>query len=881
MSRLPDIPLNLLPGIMTEETDRGAKGRYKDGNKIRFRKRLPEKLGGWVLNSLGTEIDGISEELSQQTIATVGILAASTNISSLSPAVTCLDADPVWLFDDSLVGGLGGRTIDDVTALQDELVFDLSAVVTATAGDAFQIRYPEEFGGGANVNSGGVKDSETIVVSVPVTKYLRAGTVVRLLTDSGEQINSLGANHSTGATVFTLTDPLIDDIQAGTPNVFFYAAESFIRDDNESLVVRFLNLDIAAATEVMLTQSLPEDADGLDIDIRPFQATGCDGNQTSTTSLDILPATVFGIGIPAAYPDGLIILPAQNIVQTCYIGVARALWDWSSLDGQKWLAIGTNLKLHLVNNNELFDITPFREEGTLIDPFDTDITGAFDPDGGDDPTFVQVTDAAHGNAVGNFVHFENADIVGGLDLNDEFRVEQVVDDDNYIIRSPVPPTSTANGGGTVDFQYEIQVGLEDTTTLLGYGTGAYGLGAYGVGSFLAGAGIIGNLRTWSLDNFGEDLLASPNGRQLFHWDRDGGPNVRAVLVPEAPNTIERMLISPQARHVIAFGAGTGSAAAPGDPDPLLIRWASSEDFTDWIPLSTNTAGDLRLDVGSEIITAIESRGDILTMTDQSLHAMQFISGEFVFALRHLGQSVTVIGPNAAIDVNGIMYFMGEDDFLMYDGVLRVMECEVRNTVFDDINLDQGRKAYASVNKLFTEIWWVYSSEGAAFNDRYVKFNYYDKVWDFGTIERSAFHDSSSLFNQKPYGTFDGKIFIHETGVDETDPENNLTPMVSFIDSYDMDVDEGTHHALIRKMIPDFKKLVGSVDLSLTAKSYPSSGGVEVVNKGPFTIAPTTPFVNPRIKGRQISFRIQSDALGDDWRMGTWRAQFKRKGRRGN
>jgi hypothetical protein len=880
VSRLPDIPLDFLPGIMTEETDRGAKGRFKDGDKIRFRKRLPEKLGGWVLNSLGTEVDGISEELSQQRSANAGYSAGAAAIV-LDSAVTVLDLDPVWLFDDSLVGGLGGRTIDDPTALQDEFVFDLDSPVTATAGDAFIISYPEEFGGGANVNSGGVKDSETIVVSVAVTKYLREGTVVRLLTDSGEQINSLAANHSTGATVFTLTDPLIDDIQAGTPNVFFYADESFIRSDTQSYIVRFLNLDIAAATEVMLTQSLPEDADGLDIDIRPFQLTGADGDQSSVTSLDILPVTDFAIGAPAAFPDGLVILPAENIVQTCYLGVSRALWDWSSLDSQKWLAIGTNLKLYIVNNSLLFDITPFAQEGTLIDPFDTDITGAFDPDGGDDPTFVQVTDAAHGLAVGNFVHFENADIVGGLDLNDEFRVEFIVDNDMYIIRSPVPPTSTANGGGTVDFAYEIQVGLQDTQILLGYGTGAYGLGAYGVGSFVAGAGIIGNLRTWSLDNFGEDLLASPNGRSLYHWDRTSGPNVRAVLVPEAPNTIERMLISPTARHVIAFGAGTGSAAAPGDPDPLLIRWASSEDFTDWTPLSTNTAGDLRLDVGSEIITAIESRGDILTMTDQSLHAMQFISGEFVFALRHLGQSVTVIGPNAAIDVNGIMMFMGEDDFLMYDGVLRVMECEVRNTVFDDINLDQGRKSYASVNKLFTEVWWVYSAEGSQANDRYVKYNYYDKVWDFGTIERSAFHDSSALFNQKPYGTFDGKIFIHETGVDETDPENNVTPMLSFIDSYDMDVDEGTYHALIRKMIPDFKRLVGSVDLSLTAKAYPSSGGVEVVNKGPFTIAPTTPFVNPRIKGRQISFRIESDALGDDWRMGTWRAQFKRKGRRGN
>jgi hypothetical protein len=881
MSRLPDVQLQLLPGIMTEETDRGAKGRYKDGNKIRFRHRLPEKLGGWVLNSLGTEVDGIEESSSQRPTASAGYSAAAATISSLSSAVTCLDLDPVWLFDDSLVGGLGGRTISDVTALADEFVFDLSAAVTAAAGDAFLIRYPEEFAGGGSVTAGGVAESETIMVAPAVTKYLREGTIVRLLTDSGEQINFLAANHSTGATVLTLRDPLIDDIQVATPNVFLYAVESFIRDDDESLVVRFLNLAVAAATEVMLTQSLPEDADGLDIDIRPFQLTGCDGDQASTMSLAIGPVTDFAIGVPVTYPDGLVILPAQNIVHTCYLGIARALWDWNSLDSQKWLAIGTNLKLYLVNNNELFDITPFREVGTLTDPFDTDITGLFDPDGGDDPTYVQVTDTAHGNAVGNFVHFSNADLVGGLDLNGEFQVQFIVDADMYIIRSEFPPTSTATGGGSVDFEYEIQVGLAGNQTLLGYGTGAYGLGAYGVGSFLAGAGILGNLRTWSLDNFGEDLLASPNGRQLYHWDRDGGPLVRAVLVPEAPNTIERMLISPQARHVVAFGAGTGSATAPGDPDKLLIRWASSEDFSDWIITSVNSAGDLRLDVGSEIITAVESRGDILIFTDQSLHAMQFIGGDLVFSLRHLAQSVKIISANGVVDVNGIVYAMAEDDFLMYDGVLRVMDCDVGNQVFDDINLDQGRKVYGGVNKLFTEVWWVYSSAGADSNDRYVKYNYEDRVWDFGTIERSAWHDSSSFFNQKPYGTFDGKIFVHETGVDETDQDNNLLPMLSFIESYDMDVDEGTYHAFVRKMIPDFKELVGSVDLTLEAKSYPSSSGVEVVTKGPFTIDPTTAFVNPRIRGRQISMRIESDALGDDWRMGTWRAQIRRKGRRGN
>ncbi len=878
MSRLPDIELQLLPGIMTEETDRGAKGRYKTGDKIRFRKRLPEKLGGWVLNSLGTEVDGVDEDASQRRTAS-GTYAAGASTVNLDTAVTVANAAAVWLFDDSLIGGLGGRTVSDVNAVEGQFTFDLSAVVTASAGDSLIVSYPEEFAGGANVIGGGTLGSETIQISSSLTTYLRAGTKVRLLTDSGEQITTLAANHSSGATTLSLTDPLIAAIQSGTPNVFIYAAESFIISDTQSIVIRFLNAAVAAAVEVTITEALPEDANGLGVDIRPFQATTANGAQVGVTALAITPVTDFAISSITPFPDGMVIVPADNTVLISFAGFARALKDWSSLDAQKWLAIGTDVKLYLVNNDTLFDITPLKENGVLIDPFTTDVTGLFDPNGTGNPTFVRVTDAAHGSKVGNTVIFSDATAVGGLTLNGEFLVTSVIDGSNYTIQADTPPTSSATGGGTVTFEYEINIGEAGQITVQGYGTGAYGSGFYGIGDPLSG--ILKDLRIWSLDNFGEDLLASPNGEELYYWDRSTGPTSRAVLVPEAPSSIQRMLISPEARHVIAFGAGTGSAAAPGDADKLLIRWASSENFTDWTPLSTNTAGDLRLDVGSEIITAVESRGDIIVWTDESLHALQFISGVFVFAIRHLGQSVTIIGPNAAVDVNGIVYFMGEDDFLTYDGVLRVMECEVRNQVFDDINLAQGQKVYAGVNKLFTEIWWLYPSATSETNDRYVKYNYFDKVWDFGTITRTAFHDSSAFFSQKPYATFDGKIFVHESGVDDTDSDNNLVPMLSFIESYDMDVDEGTYHALVRKMIPDFKSLAGSIDLSLTAKSYPSSTGVEVVTKGPFNVLSTTSFVNPRIRGRQISFRIESNDLGDDWRMGTWRAQIRRKGRRGN
>jgi hypothetical protein len=871
MTKLSTVELPIPIGLLTEPTARGTKGRYKDCDKIRFRQGLPEKLGGWILASIGsTDGDVDTDEDNTDFNGASVNYGGSATVITMDANIDVLDGDPVLLYGDSTTGGLGTRSIASGGG-DGSYIPVTDAGVTAAIGDVVLFELAEEFVGvPASIISGGLEDDVQITLDASVNTYLKAGTILTIaLQAGGFHHTTFSANLTGGAVVVSFEDPLPSDATLASSVQIWAAGSEFLDFTTDlSYIFRTLANAPAATTQLILTEALPENVGTAPIDIRPFQQTAADGDQAASATLTITPATDFAITSNTPFPNGFIVLPTFLQEQICYEGFSRALHDWSDLSDQQWLALGTDTKLYVVNGGTLYDITPIRDTGTLIGPFDTVSLS----------TVVTVNDAAHGVIVGDSVRFTDGDAVAGLDLNDEFIVQTVPDPSTYTITAAFPADSlVSGGGGTVSYEYDITIGFESGSSVSGWGTGAYGADPYGIGT--AGTGILQALRIWSLDNFGEDLLASPNEKELYHWDRSAGPTIRSVVVPQAPATIQRMLISPQARHVIAFGAGTGSQSAPGSPDKLLIRWCDSEDFSDWIATTTNLAGDLRLDVGSQIITAIESRGDIIIFTDESLHALQFIGGTLVFGLRHLGQSVTIIGANAAVDVNGIVLFMGQDDFLIYDGVLRVLDCDVRNQVFDDLNEAQGAKVYCGVNKLFTEVWWLYPSSASNTVDRYVKWNYKDNVWDFGTLERTAWHDSSRFLNGKPYATQAGKIYQHETGVDDTDENGVLQAMSSRLESGDMEIDpNGMNMMHIGAMIPDFKELTGSIDLTLRGRGYPQRTALN--SKGPFTITSLTERQSLRMRSRQISFLIESDALGDDWRMGTWRAELRPHGRRG-
>lgn len=386
-------------------------------------------------------------------------------------------------------------------------------------------------------------------------------------------------------------------------------------------------------------------------------------------------------------------------VQPQFIGICRRLKDWSSLDAKQWTAIGTDTKLYVWQDGTLYDITPLRRTVTLTAPFTT-FTGE---------TRVRVTDVNHGAQVGDYVTFSNAIVGGasGITVDGEYRVNTVIDVNNYeITDDETAATGGAGEGGTaVLAEYQISAGASSVTTATGYGTGPYGREGYG--NARTGSTLTLGIRTWALDTWGEDLLASPRGGQIYWWDRSLGTGQRATaLGGDAPISSEYMLVSQRDRHVLALGAYDYFNEAF---DPLLIRWCSTEDLNDWVPTSVNTSGDLRLYSGSKIVTGVRSRLETVIFTDVSVHTLPFVGGFEVFGLNIVGENVSILGPNCAVPIDHRVMFMAESDFYIYDGIVQVLPCTVRNFVYDNLNVQQRDKIYGGLNREFNEVWWFYPS----------------------------------------------------------------------------------------------------------------------------------------------------------------------------
>ena len=572
----------------------------------------------------------------------------------------------------------------------------------------------------------------------------------------------------------------------------------------------------------------------------------------------------------------------EQISGNTFLGVSRSLFNWVTLEGQNLLGVGTNLKFYIEKGGTYFDVTPERTPSgvSLTNPFTT-VSGS---------TTVTVTDANGGYINGDFVTFSGASAVGGLTLNGEFQITYSTGN-TYTIESSSAASSSATGGGSVTAKYQINVGPEFAVPLVGWGAGGWNEGAWGNGSVSTDS-----LRLFSQSNFGEDLIFGPRGASIYYWDASNGLTTRAVelsSIAGASNTPTKqnfILVSDVSRFVFCFGANTLGSAVQ---DPMLIRWSDQESAANWTPAANNQAGDLRLSKGSKIVTALQSRQEILVWTDSALYSLQYVGAPAVWGSQLLGDNVSIASQNAAVYADDITYWMGADSFYMYDGRVKNLPCALKRHVFNDINQEQIEQVFAGTNEGFDEVWWFYPSNSSSTIDKYIVYNYAQQIWYFGSLARSAWLDTG--IRQLPVAaTYSNNLVTHEDGVDDNE-SGTRAAITAFITSGEFDIEDGDRFSFIRRILPDIT-FDGSTAESPSATlellplqssgsgfSSPASEGGD--SSGTVTRSATVPVekyttqVNTRVRGRQLSIKVQSADLGVQWQLGAPRLDIRPDGRR--
>jgi hypothetical protein len=585
----------------------------------------------------------------------------------------------------------------------------------------------------------------------------------------------------------------------------------------------------------------------------------------------------------------------EQVSSNTYLGVARSLFNWATLSGQNLVAVGTNLKYYIERGGAYFDVTPIRATTAAGDVTFAAVNG--------DATLT-VSDTAHGAIQNDFVTFSGAVSLGGnitADvLNQEYQIATIINEDSYTIEAKdtsgnevlANASDTGNGGASVVGAYQINTGNEIEVPFSGWGAGRWGFGTWGTGGTT-----LAPMRIWSQSNFGEDLFFAHRGGAPLYWDASSGVGTRGVYVSslggasDVPTTVNLAFVSDIFRFAFCFGAndiGTSTL------DPMLIRWSDQEDVANWTPAATNQAGSLRLSDGTEIVDAIQARQEILVWSDAALYGLQYLGAPEVWGAQLLGSNITIAGPNAAVYSNNIAYWMGLNTFYYYDGTVKTLPCDVRSYIFDDFNQGQADQVVCGSNEQFDEIWWFYCSAGATQNDRYVVYNYVENVWYYGNLSRSAWLDAD-LRDFPIAATFGNKLVNHEKGVDDNET-GTPTAFTANITSAQFDLDDGDRFMLINRMLPDMTfdgstadspaatMTLNPLENSGSGRYNPASVGgnssATVTRTAVFPVEEFTGQVFTRVRGRQMSIKIESTELGVTWKLGAPRMDMRPDGRRG-
>ena len=656
----------------------------------------------------------------------------------------------------------------------------------------------------------------------------------------------------------------------------------------------------------------------------------------------------------------------QRISAFTYKGVARHLINWSTLSGANYTGIGTNLKYYIEDGGAYNDITPIRKttDPMAADPFQTafdalatDITATqstipltdastFCPTGGiirigseemfyaevtgDDligvvrgfngttaaphstaapvsSSTIIVTDVNHEAVQNDFVTFADATSVGGFadtDLNQEQQIFEFISPTQYAINieGVFSTSASAGGGAVVKAEYQANTGLDTFTVGVGWGSDPWGSGGWGDPGTV---GIGQQLRLWSGNNYGEDLIFNPRQGPIYYWEALLGTTQRGVFLSDlstakgfsgqfVPHTTNKTITAPTERFVLALGANPYDPTDPDTPfDPMLVRWSDQDNQYEWAPAVTNQAGDFRLSHGSFIVGSTTTRQEILIWTDTALYSAQYVGPPYVWGFNIMGDNISIISPNAMITANNVTYWMGNDKFYAYSGRVETLPCALRQYIFSDINRDQGYQIHAGTNERFNEIWWFYCSNGSTVINKYVVYNYLENVWYYGTLGRTAWIDAP-LREYPMAADYLNQLVFHEIGTDDL-ATAAPQPINAYIQSADFDIGDGDHFAFVWRILPDINFTNSSIDhpsVEITLKPRRNAGAPYGPADSPvvksendfrdgktYVIQEFNGQVTTRIRGRQMALRVESKDLGVAWQLGSVRADIKIDGNR--
>ena len=599
-----------------------------------------------------------------------------------------------------------------------------------------------------------------------------------------------------------------------------------------------------------------------------------------------------------------------SLVTDTIVGVARREFAFVDLAGNRYIAIGTDKFLLIYFEGQLYDITPLKATLSSATIATTNASAVCNV----------TTGTNHNLSAGDIVLLDNVTLPGGTGYTDAdfedklFQVTGIVSVTEFTITQSTNATATVATGGSIDVKPYEPVGPAEQSYGYGWGIDTWGSGAWGEAAAASDVSLEPGL--WSLSNFGQVLVATIANGKTFTWNAGDAARLttRASTTTSGfqttnnPTATRVTLVSPTTRHLIHLGTET-TIGTSSTQDDMFIRFSEQEDINDYTVTAINSAGTQRLQDGTKIIGALKAKETILIWTDNALYTMKFIGAPFTFGFEQVGTNCGLIGKNAAVEIDGVAYWMSNNGFFAFDGTVKSLPCTVEDYVYDQADTTKGQQIYAGLNNQFTEVTWYYPSQGSDYNDQYVVFNYGEPlqggVWYIGTEARTTWIDSTvypnpvaTKFNSTETGTFpvivgqsglgQTVLFEHEVGTDQVNPNGSTTTITSYVQSYDYDLQQaqrGQAYAIagdvflaVRRFLPDFKNLQGNAKVTLAVKRYPQDSQTATA-LSPFTITSSTEKKDTRARGRFVNIKIENDSASESWRFGTMRLDVQPDGRR--